>query len=332
MIPNPASRRLSLDPQLGMVGNPRPPSDFAVKNKSSMPNMRSDDSPQADIKPPRQTSSAVRTRRSPTLSSLLGLKGNSPALVPPQVPQHRLVMARLPKKARQMSSPNLISSELDVKDVNVQPEFATVKGPSRIMRIPRASISTAAQIRPVEDMELPLPPTMLQKNSQTPHESGGRSSNTSSIYRNSSNSHPSLRAPTGSLGPPITSISANLAQNEDQGSFSSFEHPPLPNPIANDTAESPKTTMKQRRRMSFDFASLKRAASTTPSPQAGVDVQRSQSLWRHKMGSAGCELEQSAVSQLQEHMSGRQRALNVKRARKMTQVRFVCCHIMQISL
>jgi hypothetical protein len=88
------------------------------------------------------------------------------------------------------------------------------------------------------------------------------------------------------------------------------------------------------RRMSFDFTSLKQprgSSPTSPGFPPGTGMQRSQSLWTHKV-SAGRKLAESAdkLGNLQEPMSERQRALNVKRARKMTQVRSVSCHLVQI--
>jgi hypothetical protein len=156
------------------------------------------------------------------------------------------------------------------------------------------------------------------------HEKGGSVSNTSSVQRNSlSGSSPSFRVPTDfgeSSTTPISPLAAGAGQSIVLDSLPKTT--PLPSPTSSDTARtSRKAIAQQRRRMSFDFASLKqpRPSPTSLNP---MQIHRSQSLFRQQKGSVDSEPTKFAdiKDDLHEPMSERQRALNVKRARKMAQV------------
>lgn len=335
MDPSPLSKtsnpkRLSLVLQSGAAADAEILSNITVSTEDHMPHIGDDNSLPVDPDPPTQTSPTIRSQRSPSagtsaLSSLLGLKTTSRASevhVPPQETRFRAAKIRLPKKPRGLSrvlnASGSVSSGLDVENVNVPPELAAVKEPpnpptsSTRKHARRASISATAQIQRVKDMVLPRPR----------HESGR---STSSMLRNSlSSSSPSLRSPANLAQPPATSTSPGPEQSIALDSISGIEDPTSTTPAMSDTVESPKATAKQMRRMSFDFASLKQprgSSPTSPGFPPGTGMQRSQSLWTHKV-SAGRKLAESAdkLGNLQEPMSERQRALNVKRARKMTQV------------
>jgi hypothetical protein len=167
-----------------------------------------------------------------------------------------------------------------------------------------------------------LPEVVSQMNPFGLVPSDGAISSTSSMHRNSlsSPSHYSPapvdldQPPATPISPPAAnpeqSIAFDLISGDPQSSRRDVPNPPKPNPG------------KQRRRMSFDFASLKQSRHSLPPPPSPPQMQRSQTLWRQKKRSAGREQAEflDKLGGIREPMSERQRVLNVKRARKMTQV------------
>jgi hypothetical protein len=72
--------------------------------------------------------------------------------------------------------------------------------------------------------------------------------------------------------------------------------------------------------MSFDFASLKQPQSSSPTSLSPPQMPRSHSLKKGSIGRAPAVTDDT-MSDFQAPRSERQRALNVKRARKMARVR-----------
>ncbi|KIM85404.1 hypothetical protein PILCRDRAFT_360777 [Piloderma croceum F 1598] len=332
-------KRLSLVLRFGPLVNTDIPSDIAVETKRKIGN--TDNSPPADTEPPRQASPTVRIRRnpsasSPTLSSFLGLKTTPASDIPASSKETRTRLAK-PKKARrlsvvlsQMNTPDSGSSELEIEGTNMPSEFAGVKGlpdtSSTSLHTQCESISSTGQLQRVKDLVRPhiaLPGLSTNKSKISRHEKDGSISNTSSVQRNSlSGSSPSLRVPMDFGEPsatPISPLAAGAGQSIVLDSLPKAT--PLPSPTSNTASTSRKAIAQQRRRMSFDFASLKQPRPS-PSSLNPMQMQRSQSLFRQQKGSVDSEPTKFAdiKADLHEPMSERQRALNVKRARKMAQV------------
>lgn len=338
MDPNTAITQTSYFSRLGTLVNSENPS---ARTKRSVPNWGDSNSPAVETNPPRQTSSNISSGQKDTtlrLSPIIGLSVVSSASEVHIRPQgSKLVKTKLPKKARGLSGVlSQINSELHVEDGNVPPELTPLKelpnqlpasSTGNLKHSRKATISATTHIQRVKDLVLFRSPIMPQKKSTetSRHESGGFISNTSSMHRNSLSSSSLSFCPPTHLGDPPTSICLHQEQSAVQNLFSSSEDPILCSPALNETANgSREVSVKQRRRMSFDFASLKQQQHplpTLPSSPPVIGMQRSRSLWGQKV-SPGCQPAESAdrIGISQEPMSERQRALNVKRARKMTQV------------
>lgn len=278
---------------------------------STMEKIRS--CPPADPQPFRPISQTARNRRSssigiPVLSSLLSRKTTPLLQESPVMTRLQEKSGGLPESLSQMNPFGLVPSELHVEDDSVPTELAAVKEdrslPSTSSTAPNSSVSNIT------------PETLT-------FDGSGATSSTSSMHRNSlsSPSHYSP-APVDLDKPPATLVSPLAANPEQSIAFDLISgdpqssRPDMPNP------PSPGAIPKQRRRMSFDFASLKQSRHSLPPPPSPPQTQRSQTLWRQKKRSAGRERTEFSdrLDGIREPMSERQRALNVKRARKMTQV------------
>jgi hypothetical protein len=358
MDSSPVTQKTTIPNQPGTLANAQIPSHVIC---TGIPNMRDDDSLPANTNPPRQAPLVISTRQNsppilpeiPTRSSSLGLKLTSLSSeehAPPQQTRFGPGETGLPKKLHVLSGalgninlPDIISSALDVADSNVPPTPTAMK---ELPNLPSTSPTSkrtrgptiSATAQQVMDMVLPRSPTIAQSQStETPRqESGEFISNGLSMHRNSSSSSsPSFRVHMHPGHPP-TSISRDSVQSTTQDSSSSSEDPASSSPVLIKTAESRKATAKQRRRMSFDFASLKQSQHSLPtltSAPHSTMMQRSRSLWGPKVISARQPtVSTETIGILQEPMSERQRALNVKRARKMAQVRSISNLVFQVEI
>lgn len=308
-------------------------SDRGLKSKRSMPLM-------GDSSTPTQISSTKANRRrsstlspgTPTFSSFL--RSIKTPVVPeyPISPQETSPTTKLPKKARglsevlsQMAAPHTLIADMDGDEVDIPPELAAVKEvpfasplPSPRRRLSRsASASATSHMQRVKSFVLPHPtlPEIPARKLKPRYERAA-----SVMLTPTKANRPGSISVSSPSGAEFSQLSANSVQPEPSlalDSVSSLEHS---TPTISTTELNATVKAKQRRRMSFDFVSLTQPLFTPKSP----GLTRSRTLWGSPTSQTGGEVENlenfDRRELLPERMNERQRTLNVKRARKMTQV------------
>lgn len=342
--------RLSLILQLGSSSNTGSPANSVVGSKPGTPSVGEVvlNSPIESQSPPQATPTEKHKRRgsfilSGTFSSLLRSNPSSPSSAGDLTPQDT-VKGRSPNKVRglsevldQMTNPDSLSMDIEEDDVEVAPELAAVKelpdslpalAPSSVRRklIRSASASATMAQQRVRSYVAPrptLPPMPTRKLKALRYERVGSVSHPTKTLRRSgsagsvSNSHVAADVPV----PPLPT---ELHSGVTQESLTSL--------VATDAAKSTPTltdtprpnSKKHKNRMSLDLSSLTTpllpSPNHTPTSSSPVSrgVKRSRSLWTPKTESAGGFI--AECNNKRAPLSEKQRALNVKRARKMTQV------------
>lgn len=345
------TKRVSLIMQLGPSTNSNSSPERTVKNKRSMPSLSGTDSP-ADAKKPNQGSPASKNRRrsstvlSDTATSFadyLRSTANPLPATSDQETNSKVLQTMPPKKVRglsevlsQMTTLGPESPEIQDEEIEDAPELTAIKEvhnlaltPSKVKRLSRsASASTGTQVQRVKSFMLPRPdlPAMPTRKLRSPrYEKFATMAHASSFDPNS----PSSSSPNTPPEPegPVSSHSGPPTHTDPDESIAiepyNLDSPALSTPTSTDSSPATAQRLREKRRMSYDFSSLTQPLISPPTPPFPTHkgIKRSRSLWAQKSDSAADGLAPaSSANGRTEPMSERQRALNVKRARKMAQV------------